>query len=188
MKVQRKESKKSGIWIRVQYVNILLGFAIWSAYMIAVIILVPYVMKFLGADVTPDASLNEISEFLLPWCMWQIPIVLLSVLNTFFFGRKLGYAARDGLHIDGKILAWDSFDIITYTPASFSRRRLYFCSTHFDMKNGMMLDVEHFPLFGILAVKYFAPHTKILLSGNGWFIVALFSLLPIIMVGIFAFA
>ena len=182
MKVQRRENKRRGIWIRMQYFNLILGLFIWALLMVVLITFMPYVIRWLGADIIPDESaVRSFQEFLFGYCVWYLlPLGLLSVLNAFVFGHKLCHVSKEGMHIYGKILAWDSFDIITYSPAAFPRHNIDFCRTQFEMSDGMIFEVEHFPLYGVLLVKCFAPRVRIRLSGWGWFIVALFSLLPII--------
>ncbi len=174
-----------GIWIRVQYFNILVGACLLIMYMLCVWTFMPHVLRFFGADAeitwkhTAEALKESLYYFVI-W--WLLPNLALSILNMFVFGKKVCYASKSGLHFDENIIPWENIDRLTYEPATFSRTRIDFCQTHIDVLPGRTVNAVHFPLYGILVVKFFAPHAKVRLSGSGWFFVVFSLLLPILIV------
>ncbi len=177
-----------GIWIRTQYFNVISGWLAFCFYMVFALYAMPFVVRFLGKDIEVDQGFaRDVPTFMGAAAVFLLPFILLSILNTLFFGKKLCFADSNGLHYNGKTIPWNCIEQMTYEPASRHGLRMEFCRTHFET-TGKSFSIEHFPVFGILVAKHFAPQAGIRLSGMGWFIVGLCALSPVILGLILALA
>jgi len=106
-----------------------------------------------------------------------VPLVALSLLNRFLFGKTLCVASKEGLYLDDELIEWDRLEGVEYTPtipsryvsnpAQFSNATLY---TRTSSGLPEAKSIAHFPMYGLRVIRRYSRGTKTRLSKMGIFI------------------
>lgn len=110
------------------------------------------------------------------------PLILLSLLNRFLFGRTVCVINDSGIHLDNNFLPWNKIKKVSYIPDFSSKWHLRYCRAYFTVKSsaGKEYDVEanHFPLYGLRKIKKINPDIEIKIAkGN----ILFFAIAPTVM-------
>jgi len=169
-----------GEMIRMQYFNAV----IWVSLAFLPMIPIIWVIMDLRKGTLNPAALSELfTGILTVFFILTIPLVLLSFLNRFFFGRVVACAAERGLVVEGQVIPWKDIRLVTYTPQLQSSRRKteYTYATLHIAPAGQTpytLDVLHFPVYGLKLLKKHLPDIKVQLTGKGRRTILIWALLP----------
>ncbi len=114
--------------------------------------------------------------------MFLLPLAVLCVLNI-FFGTVVCKAGKKGLEYNGKWMKWEEIESVTYDPSVVGRYRLFASSAtvkHAASSGTVDTVIEHFPFHGLWAVRKYAPHARIKMSGSFWVLVALWAVMAVL--------
>ena len=103
-----KEMK--GEKIRTQYFNVILYF--YLLIFVPIMTLLPLLMSKNSRPFT----MSEFIEGLLIIFVFLFPIVIVSLLNRFLFGKTVCVLTRQGIRTESAFIEWDKISAITYCP------------------------------------------------------------------------
>ena len=174
----------SGEKIRWQYFNTFI-------YVMLACFPVPPVMMIIMGIKENNLDLGAIVEalplFLTIWGVFLAPFVVLSLLNRFFFGKIIGVANDEGLHLENSFIPWENIQKIVYAPGiSTINKANYTFATVFvnaPNKTGYTFDIIHFPAYGLRKIKKLHPEVDISLGKNALHLM-LFALLAPILISV----
>lgn len=168
-----------GVKIRRQYFNVFLYFTLSFLPAIIVMLLVNDITDngfVLSRLITTIISSCSIFLFLMS------DIILLSLLNRFFFGKVICVLTEDGIHLENDFIPYDEITAVTYSPQLLSKRKMNYTYATVTVKSPgyieFPVDIMSFPRYGLKKIKKFKPDIKIKLSKDGLFTVLCASLLP----------
>lgn len=148
-----------GIKIRWQYFTGILIVAL------AFTVFVPYCMLvfslFFGNFVFSE-WLDALRTFAVFGAVGSAPLVLLSVLNRFFFGKIVCVVNTRGIHWADGLIRWDDVDRLEYELSYVSRWGSQYCHANVFTRAGKVTLV-HAPLFLLSYAKKYKPdiHAKL---------------------------
>lgn len=150
--------KKESSWktipgqkIRRQYFNIPIYASLVFVHMAVSTVTA---MVALDPKITMATCLEDMDMILLLGTVVLLPLVLLSLLNRFFFGEVICILDEKGLHYDGGFIWWQDIKKAVYEPdVPHQFRRRIFCTNRL-----------------CLTVKPFAKEREIELNGAPFFL------------------
>lgn len=163
---------RDGIRIRWQYFNTLIYFELFGAIPMAIILITMLDIKdgtFAIAEFF-DLMLTCFSVFL----TLIGPVIVLSVLNRFLFGKIVAVLDDKGVHLENDTFLWSEIKLVTYVPDVISRHHLKYCRAVLTVSRGggenFDVTVDHFPLYGLRKIKRFSPSLEIEVKKGKWLI------------------
>lgn len=158
--------------IRTQYFNYILG------VFLSFVPVIPIVILILEWKESGEWLLGElISAFIkvlpitgLIWGVVLIPLILLSILNRFCFGKVICVLDDKGIHTENELLLWTNIKSVSFKIAMHSRFRYRPACTTFSIKNAgeYEIDIMHFPFYGLRKIKRYCPNVKVKVHNKGW--------------------
>lgn len=179
-KNQRTELKDSnGKKIRWQYFNTFI-------YVMLAFFPMPHVMIIVTGLKENNLDLAEMMEAipmaLIIWGKIVVPLIILSLLNRFLFGKIVGVVCDDGLLLENDFIIWKQIQKITFNPSIPSKFKASYTYASFSIKSDTgiehTIDILHFPMYGLRKIKEYNPEIKIKLSKYGLFTILFIALLP----------
>jgi hypothetical protein len=89
---------------------------------------------------------------LISWGVFLFPLIILSLLNRFLFGKIVGVVRDDGLHLENDFITWKQIQKITFNPSISSRFKASYTYASFfiksDTETEYTIDIMHFPMYG----------------------------------------
>ena len=155
--------------IRVQYFNIVL-YLVGSVFFM-VYLLAPFtevVINF-GFDMGRyrEIFFGYLTDTIIVVIVFMGPVLLLSVLNRFLFGKTVAVAGEDALILENQEVAWHDIKEIEYTPNNLNKYHKKPCIAIIGLTNGKRVGISHFPLYGVRLIKKHNPDVKFTFSKEG---------------------
>lgn len=165
--------------IRWQYVNPFLYVMLAFSPMPTVVMIITG-LKENSLDL---AGMTEtVLTALIIWGMFLLPVIVLSVLNRFCFGKIVSVVSDDGLFLENDFIQWKEIKKITFHPRISSRvKASYTYATVFVAPAGKTeysIDVMHFPAYGLRKIKAYAPEINIEFGKAGVAAILFIALMP----------
>ena len=172
--------EKNGEKKRCQYFNIPIYAMLSFAPTVAVIVIG---LELLEGDFNIRSLISETLEatpvVLVMWCIFIGPLVILSVLNRFCFGKVVCVVNENTLFIKNRDIPINNIKEIAYHPRFASRYEYCYATISVQSNNKLeAIDVNHFPLYGIRKIKKYNPNIKVKCDKYIWF----YPLLPTVIV------
>ena len=169
--------KLSGEIIRTQYFNCII------LLFLSFVPMFPIMSFIMAWKKNGEISFEVISDFLksLPpmasiWAIVLIPLLLLSLLNRFCFGKVICVLDEKGIHLESGQLSWNEVKSISFQTPIHSRFRhsRHNCAT-FSIKKSQEyeVDVLHFPFYALRKIKKYCPDVKIVVRDKGLIVLSI---------------
>lgn len=182
-KTKQPELKQlSGDNIRIQYFNYILGIFLSFVPTVPIMVLIME-WKESGKwlfDEFISAFLETLPITTAIWGVVLIPLILLSILNRFCFGKVICVLDDKGIHTENDLLLWTDIKSVSFKTAMHSRFRYRPACTTFYIKNTSEyeLDIINFPFYGLRKIKRYCPDVNVKVQNKGW--IMFFALCPTI--------
>lgn len=176
---QERLRNTPGERIKRQYFNMPLY--IYSSFSVQIVILLPILNIFLGKENMTRYTIIDMFGMLCFVLLFFIPLIVLSILNRFVFGRVVCVINQEGVHYEQGVISWDKISNIEYEielpSRSASRDRSCFARLLGDE-----LDVQliHAPYYFTKRAKKYNSKIKVKFSKGSKFTIRLWALLPLI--------
>ena len=199
-RTQEKLKSIPGEKIRRQYFNV----AIYPLLLFVLLVLTMCMITWFGNG-TRDEKIEDMASLmvaLLCLAVPLLPLIVLSILNRFYFGRVICVLNEKGLYFadgfvdedvffkaDGNVrmIKWEHIRKVAYEPDGFhfsahgsGCRNCAYITTK-PYKKEIVAEVNHAPFMLLRKMKKYCPNAKYGFTGFGWFLVALYALLPTVM-------
>ena len=171
----------SGQKIRKQYFNftILCFFTVFLT-IFAVMITMSFVGRFYF-----EAMIKVLPLMAVAFGICLTPLIFLSLLNKFMFGKIIGVIDENGIHLENDYIRLADIESVTYSPRTPRRYRVV--HTFATIKTSKYdVDVLHFSLYALRYIKKQNPDIKIKLDKDGKDEILYFFYMPIIYAIIFS--
>ena len=174
-KTKQPELKQlSGDTIRIQYFNYILGVLLSFVPMVFIMVLMME-WKESGKwlfDEFISSFLETLPIMAVTWGIVLIPLILLSLLNRFCFGKVICVLDDRGVHTENDLLLWTDIKGVSFKTATHSRFRYEPTCATFSIKNTgeYEFDVIHFPFYGLRKIKKYCPDINVEVRNKGWLI------------------
>ena len=126
--------------------------------------------------------LKFIPSVFLMWGVIFSPLIVLSLLNRFFFGKIVSVLSIDELIFENGTIKLKDITKIVYSPRVSGRTSLrYTYATIFvkpRFKQEYSVKITHFPLYGLRKIKKYNSEIEIVLDKQGLFKILFFALAP----------
>ena len=102
------------------------------------------------------------------------PLVVLSLLNRFFFGKTLGVVNQSALYLENCEIPLERIEKIVYHPRVMSRTRIVFSYAvlHLRTNRGTkQMEIVHFPMYALWKIKKYNPQIKLKCDSYIWFLI-----------------
>ena len=103
------------------------------------------------------------------------PVVILSILNRFSFGKILGVVTEDIFFLENREIPITDIKEIVYHPRIMSRRNISFSyATIFvcvKANDIVSIDMVHFPMYGLRTIKKYNKEIKLKCDRYIWFLI-----------------
>lgn len=182
-KLQKTKLKNiEGPKIRRQYFNIFL-------YIMLAFYPMPTILIILSEFKNADFIISELTKILFTtgmiWLVFLIPLIILSILNRFFFGKIVSVFKEDGLVLENDVVRWNNIDEITYCPRISSKFKINYnfakVSVNEPNKLAYTIDIIHFPLYALKKAKKHNSEIKVKIDKEGISVILFVALLPTVM-------
>lgn len=121
-------------------------------------------------DEVISAFLENLLATALLWGIVLIPLVLLSLLNWFCFGKVICVLDDKGVYVESDLLLWKDIKSISFQPATIPSKYFYSpnCAT-FTIRKAQeyKIDVIPFSFFALRKIKRYCPDVKIEVKDKG---------------------
>lgn len=173
--IKIKFCDNDGQKIRFQYFSVFL-------YIMLAFLPMPLIMIGIFDLKAGNFSWLSIAEGIIVYLKILLPFFALALLNRFFFGKILCTVNEKGLFTGSDLILWEDIKEAEYRPEIPAKRQTEYTSLSLTVnKRGdekYSLCINHFPLYGLVSIKKYAPKIKIKVpSGKIWAIVIMM-LLP----------
>jgi len=174
-KTKQPELKRlSGDNIRIQYFNYILGIFLSFVPMVPIMILIMEWKEsgeWLFGELI-SAFLKTLPVAAVIWGVVLIPLIFLSILNRFCFGKVICVLDDKGIHTENDLLLWTDIKGVSFKTAMHSRFRYRPACATFSIKNAgeYEFDIMHFPFYGLRKIKRYCPDVKVEVHNKGWLI------------------
>lgn len=183
--------------IRRQYFNVV----IYPLLSFVLLVLTMCVITWFGNG-TQDEKIEDLASWIVGLMFLAVPLlplIVLSILNRFYFGRVVCVLNEKGLHFaDGfidediffkaegnvRMIKWEHIRKVAYEPDGFkfSRhasgcRNCAYITTK-PYKKEIVAELNHVPLMLLRKMKRYCPDVKYGFTGFGWFIIGIYALIP----------
>lgn len=195
-KTEDKLKSIPGEKIRRQYFNVVIYPVVFFLLMIVTVCLA---MLFQAG--TQDERINVMATLFVVLAMASVvllPLIVLSILNRFCFGRVVCVLNEKGLYFadgfidedwilkaDGNVrmIKWEHIRKVAYEPDGINHDRCRNCAyiTTKPSKKEVVAELNHVPFMLLRKMKKYCPDAKYGFTGFGWFIVGMFVLIPIVL-------
>lgn len=128
--------------------------------------------------------LKFIPSVFLMWGVIFSPLIVLSLLNRFFFGKIVSVLSIDELIFENDTIKLKDITKIVYSPRVSGRTSLKYTYATIFVKSGFKeeysVKITHFPLYGLRKIKKYNSEIEIVLDKRGLFTILFFALVPTI--------
>jgi len=151
-----------GIKVRKQYFNIIIY--IFLAMLLPIIPMI-FIVECRIQNISIWNSWNLLWEYAketLPIiASFTVPLLLLSLGNTFIFGKTIAVIEQEGLYLDNAFIRWEDIKKIEYTPTSLSKVHPHSSYIKITVaranKQEYTMEISHFTLYGLRMLKKYLP-------------------------------
>ncbi len=165
--------------IRWQYFNTFI-YVMLAFFPMSLVVIIVMGLKENNLDLVE--MLEAIPTALIIWGVFLVPLIILSLLNRFLFGKIVGVVRDDGLLLENNFITWKQIQKITFNPSISSRFKVSYTYASFfiksDSETEYTFDIMHFPMYGLRKIKKYNPEIKIKLGKDGFFTILFIALLP----------
>lgn len=178
-KRKRKNSElldKDGEKIRWQHFNVCI-YVMLTLFSAVYVMLIMMEFKKGNFDIwNMIIEMSGATSVVLPiYAFFISPFIILSILNRFCFGKVLGVVNDSTLFLNDREININNIIEITYHPRLISRGKDSFCYATFVIQNQKgntkLLDVVHFPLYGLRKIKKYNRNIKLSCDKHIWFLI-----------------
>ncbi|MBR6507157.1 MAG: hypothetical protein IKT37_06120 [Clostridia bacterium] len=180
--------KTDGSKIRFQYFNVIIY------YLLVFLPVIPVMITIIGSkyeNYELPAFSELVFEVLKIGAPIILPLVFLSILNRFLFGKIICVVDNSALVLEDTKIPLRYIKKVSYTPKLISKHKVNytFATLHIDSpeKGEYTTDILHFPLYGLRVIKSHNPNVKIKFTKSGVFTVAFGILAPLVISVIVSF-
>ena len=92
---------------------------------------------------------------------FELLLLILSILNTKFFGKTVAVINDDGVYTNQMFLKWDKILEIEFLPRVIMKYRIDDCAYTKIVSGKKVYKVAHMPLYFLLKAKRYNPEIKI---------------------------
>ncbi len=162
-------------------------------------ILIYMLLSFVPATLIMTSVLNLkagkfdwlfLAEGLLIWGQFLLPFIVLSLINAFFIGKTVCVLNEKGVYLENDFIPWKNIKKIEYHPEMPKRYRANYTYASFLIEGSEVddyrIEVLHFPIYGLMISKKYAPLLKIELAKGKKLSIAFFALFPSVLALIMA--
>jgi len=174
---KRKRVRQNGKKVRWQYFNVYIYFQL------SVLPGVPLMIILLESKKDGFNFWNLISEMLeatpvvlMIYAIFIGPFIILSILNRLYFGKVVGVLEGSTLFLSDREIDINNIIEIQYHPMELDRPYRYhfeycYATLVLQSQNGgnALVNITHFPLYGVRLIKKQNPNIKIKLAKSIWF-------------------
>jgi len=163
-----------GKQIRMQYFNIML-------YLISACITPLLIINIYNVIQGDRFSPYSLRGFWLVLCIVFIALVILSLLNRFYFGKTICVLDQNGIHHKDGFIDWDLIERIDY-EIDIPRKGSFYkncCHANVYTKQTCIV-IKHAPFYLISSVKKMRPSIPASLSKHSIFMLGLYAIFIII--------
>lgn len=161
--------------IRFQHFNLFI-------YIILSFIPMPFIFIFCAKLQNITFTTLSYQQFIAIYCYILAPLIVLSVLNRFFFGKIICVAQDEGLYLENTFILWKDIEKITFCPEfpyKFHLKYTYaVISVKSDENTEYSVNILHFPAYGLRKIKNYNPDIKIKWRKRNLFSVLIAALIP----------
>ena len=183
--------------IRRQYFNVV----IYPLLSFVLLVLTMCVVTWFGNG-TRDEKIEDMASLMVALLFLAVPLlplIVLSILNRFYFGRVVCVLNEKGLYFaDGfidediffkaegnvRMIRWEHIRKVAYDPDGFRfSRHTSGCKncayiTTKPYKKEIVAELNHVPFMLLRKMKKYCPDAKYGFTGWGWVIIGIFALIP----------
>ena len=161
-KTKQPELKQlSGDKIRTQYFNYIL--VVFLSFVPVAPIMIPIMKWKNSGEWLFDEFMSTLINTVGMWSFIIIPLILLSLLNRFCYGKVVCVFDDRGIHTENDLLLWTDIKRVSF-KASIPSRYKYSpaCTTFVINKAGEYeFDILHFPFYGLRKIKKYCPNIEV---------------------------
>lgn len=196
-RTQEKLKSIPGEKIRRQYFNVV----IYPLLSFVLLVLTMCVVTWFGNG-TRDEKIEDMASLMVALLFLAVPLlplIVLSILNRFYFGRVVCVLNEKGLYFaDGfidediffkaegnvRMIRWEHIRKVAYDPDGFRfSRHTSGCKncayiTTKPYKKEIVAELNHVPFMLLRKMKKYCPNAKYGFTGWGWVIIGIFALIP----------
>ena len=125
---------------------------------VAIVVFIGTVMY--GREVQQEEK-EVLAFFLRAVFQFELFLLILSILNTKFFGKTVAVINDDGVYTNQMFLKWDKILEIEFLPRVIMKYRIDDCAYTKIVSGKKVYKVAHMPLYFLLKAKRYNPEIKI---------------------------
>ena len=128
----------------------------------------------------------SVLPFFAVWLIILFPLVVLSLVNRFLFGKIVCAVNETGIYCDYGFISHHDIQRLTYNPKIIARTRTrleysYVIVSVKTQEQEYDINIIHFPIYGLRKVKKYNPQIEIKIGKGGLFLIGFLALMPSIL-------
>lgn len=183
MRPNRKLRDIKGQKIRRQYYNVF--FYLEASVVLPMVTVLLTVNTLFGKSGTKLQSPMEIFQLFFVFFVLMSPVLLLSLLNRFLFGKIVCVLDENGLHYSDGFMEWSAVTRIEYDIHLFGRHEPRYCDARV-IGNGTEITLRQAPHFLLKKAKKYHPDIEVGLSKHSKGLLAFFAIVLTAVIALFS--
>lgn len=167
--------------IRWQYFT----FALYCVYVVFTMICITYAIFDIRAEAFVIGKwISTCAEVGLMLSPLFAVLIALYFANRRFFGAVISVLGEKGVYTEEGLLEWERIRRAVYCPQISSRHRVRYSYVQLfvtdDDGNDQEIRIEHFPYYGVRAIKKACPAVEAKMSKRGKILITVYLLIPFV--------